>query len=89
MKVTGYEKAKILLLHRWQDESEVVIIYNCGEGKSVLSLPVPVGRWRRRLNSAGVVWGGSDRSIPETLASGGELVIPVAPASAVLLVKEQ
>jgi maltooligosyltrehalose trehalohydrolase len=89
MKVTGHEKEKILFLHRWQDESEVVIIYNCGEGESAVSLPVPVGGWQKRFDSAAVAWGGGGSSTPEKLQSEGELIIPVSPASVVLFVKEQ
>ncbi len=89
MQVTGDEKAKILFLHRWQDESEAVIIYNCGENESTVSFPVPEGRWRKLLDSAEVVWGGGGSSIPETLQSHGGLIIQVMPASAVLFVKEK
>ncbi len=88
MKVTGYEKEKILLLHRWQDESEAVIIYNCGEGGFAVKLPVPEGRWRKRFDSAEVLWGGGGSTTPEILSSRGELIIPVTPASAALFVKE-
>jgi maltooligosyltrehalose trehalohydrolase len=89
MKVTGYEKEKILFLHRWQDESEAVIIYNCGEGEPAVKLPVPEGRWRKRFDSAEVAWGGGDSSTPEILSSREELIIPVTPASAALFVKEK
>ena len=89
MKVIGYEKEKVLFLHRWKDESEAIIIYNCGEDESVVSLPVPVGRWQKRLDSAEVAWGGGGSSTPEVLSSRGELIIQVKPASAVLLVKEK
>ncbi len=89
MKVTGDEKAKILWLHRWQPGSEAVIIYNCGEGESAVSLPVPEGRWQRRFDSAEAAWGGGGSSIPETLQSKGEITIKGKPASAVLFIKEQ
>ncbi len=89
MKVVGYDKEKILCLHRWQLASEVVIIYNCGEDESAVSLPVPEGRWRKRFDSAEAVWGGNGSSTPETLNSRGEITIKVRLASAVLLVKEQ
>jgi maltooligosyltrehalose trehalohydrolase len=89
MKVTDYEREKILFLHRWQPGSEAVIIYNCGEDEHAVRLPVPGGRWQKRLDSAAVVWGGGGSSVPETLQSEGELIIPVVSASAVLLVKEK
>lgn len=89
MKVAGDEKEKILLLHRWRDESEGVIIYNCGEGESAVRLPVLEGRWRKRFDSAEVVWGGEGSSTPETLLSRGEFIIQVKPASALLFVKEK
>jgi maltooligosyltrehalose trehalohydrolase len=89
MKVTGDEKEKILFLHRWQLGSEAVIIYNCGEDESVVSLPVPKGRWQKRFDSAEVAWGGGGSKIPAVLPSRGELTLQVTPASAVLLVKEK
>ncbi len=89
MKVTGDEKAKILFLHRWQSGSEAVIIYNCGEDESVVSLPVPVGRWQKRFDSAEAAWGGGGSSTPGVLSSRGELIIQILPASAVLFVKEK
>ena len=89
MKVIGYEKERVLFLHRWKDESEAIIIYNCGEDESVVSLPVPMGRWQKRLDSAEAVWGGGGSSTPETLQSQGEPVFQVMPASAVLFVKEK
>lgn len=89
MKVIGYEKERVLFLHRWKDESEAIIIYNCGEDESVVSLPVPVGRWQKRLDSAEAAWGGDGSSTPETLQSQGEPGFQVMPASAVLFVKEK
>ncbi len=89
MKVSIDEKARILFLHRWQGESEAAIVYNCGKDGSVAGLPMPEGRWRKHLDSAEVAWGGSGSRTPETLQSGGENIIPVVPASTVLLVKEK
>jgi maltooligosyltrehalose trehalohydrolase len=89
MKVIGDEKEKILFLHRWQLGSEAVIIYNCGEEESVVSLQVSEGRWQKLLDSVEVAWGGGGSNIPEVLLSRGELVIQVMPASAVLFIKEK
>jgi maltooligosyltrehalose trehalohydrolase len=85
MNVVGYEKERILLVHRWHGNDHAVFIASFAAAETVLELPIPAGQWRRRLDSSEVKWGGSGSKVPGQLGSGGALALTLGPQSAVLL----
>ena len=72
LEVNGWEREKVLFVRRWCEGSEVFLAFNFSDEVFTILLPVPVGTWHLRLNSAAGQWGGSDFKSPETTHSGGE-----------------
>jgi maltooligosyltrehalose trehalohydrolase len=89
MEVVGREEERVLFLRRWSGGSEVVIIFSFNQAQVTVTLPIPTGRWRRRLDSTEERWLGSGSALPEELHSQGEATVILPPAAIVLLVKEE
>jgi maltooligosyltrehalose trehalohydrolase len=75
VEVTALEASSTLLVRRRAGESEALMVLHFGEA-SLAALPVPAGRWR-----------GPGGAIPEEVDSPGELAVPVAGRSVVLLAR--
>ncbi len=88
MEVVALEKERVLFLRRWADNSDVFAVFAFGEDQAILDLPVPVGRWRKLLDSADERWDGGGTSLPDTLESDGEARLMLSPRAAVLFGKE-
>ncbi|MEX2431196.1 MAG: malto-oligosyltrehalose trehalohydrolase, partial [Dehalococcoidia bacterium] len=82
--VTG---TQLLAVHRWHGSSEAFALFNYSGQSVEAHAPVPAGRWKRALDSAGGVTGtsGADLFPPPR---GGELPVALAPYQAVLFVND-
>jgi maltooligosyltrehalose trehalohydrolase len=89
VEVFGFEGEQCLLVRRWIDDSEVVIIFHFGDTLSSVTLPVPEGRWQKVLDSAEERWHGSGTSLPEQLDSKGEATLALSPQALVLFMRDQ
>lgn len=89
VEVFGFEGERCLLVRRWTDENEVVIIFHFGDTPSSVTLPVPEGRWQKVLDSAEERWHGSGTALPEQLDSKGEATIALSPRAFVLFMRGQ
>ncbi len=87
MAVGGFED-KILLIQRWSEGNEVVLVFNLSQDQSSVTIPMPVGRWHKRLDSAEERWQGSGSIIPEQLDARGEVSLIISPWAFVLFLKE-
>ncbi len=87
LDVIGYEKEKVLFVRRWSGVDEALIIYHFGEVQAPVALPVPAGRWEKRLDSAEERWHGSESSVRESLTSAGEVTVRLSPKAFVLFVR--
>ena len=87
LEAVAFEKSGTLLLRRWMNENEVFAVFHFGETQTELTLPVPVGYWKRILDSNEARWGGEGSSVPDTLSSRGEIRLPLAPRAFVLFSK--
>ncbi len=81
MEVAGYEKDKVLLVRRWTEREEVVIVFNFGQKETLVSLPIPAGHWHKLLDSADERWQGGGTLVPLELCSEGELNFNVNPTA--------
>jgi len=88
LEVKGFERQKLLFLHRWVNYSEVVIVFNINKDQTSVMLPVPAGHWRKELDSSDERWRGIGSSIPEKINSNGESELVLNPWSLVLFIKE-
>lgn len=89
VEVFGFEGERCLLVRRWTDENEVVIIFHFGDTPSSVTLPVPEGRWQKVLDSAEERWHGSGTALAEQLDSKGEATIALSPRAFVLFMRGQ
>jgi len=86
--VRGFEDHKLLFLHRWKEDSEVMAVFNLNDNQVSVALPVPAGRWHKSFDSAGEEWLGKGSNIPEPLDSKGEVALTISPLAFALFVKE-
>jgi maltooligosyltrehalose trehalohydrolase len=86
--VVGDEGSKSLYVRRWQEDSEVVIIYNFSDNAVKMHQFVSAGEWHRILDSADKRWLGGGDTIPGKIDSKGEIDLIVEPKSFVLLGRE-
>jgi maltooligosyltrehalose trehalohydrolase len=79
MEVTGYEREKVMCVRRWNGDNEALTIFHFGESELSATLQVPAGHWRRTLDSSEERWQGSGSSLPDQLASEGEVTLRMRP----------
>jgi maltooligosyltrehalose trehalohydrolase len=76
LTVTTIESDRLILLHRWQENSQVFIILNFNEQNVKFKVPFPDGKWEKILDSADSKWMGKDSSLPKKIdAAKAELSI--------------
>ncbi|MBI4286778.1 MAG: malto-oligosyltrehalose trehalohydrolase [Chloroflexi bacterium] len=89
LEVLSYEKAKVLYLRRWTEDSEAVIVYAFSGAMVSVTLPVPEGRWQKRLDSTDKWWLGGGSRLPEELSCDGETDLELEPQSVQLLIRTE
>ncbi len=87
MTVGGFED-RIFLLHRWSENSEVVLVFNFSQDQSSVTIPIPAGRWRKRLDSAEKRWQGEGNTMPEQLDTNEQVSLNLKPWALALFIKE-
>lgn len=87
VEVKGLEEARILVLRRGSEEEAALAIFHFGDAPATVILPLPAGRWIKRLDSAEARWAGTGSALPERLASDGQVRLPLAPRGVVLYVR--
>jgi maltooligosyltrehalose trehalohydrolase len=88
MDIRAIEEHKLLFLRRWKEDNEVMALFNLNNNQTSVTLPIPVGRWRKRLDSAEKHWQGKGSTVPEQLDSKGEGSLAFTPWAFVLFIKE-
>jgi maltooligosyltrehalose trehalohydrolase len=84
LEVHGLEPEKVLLIRRWSDAGEALVMANfCKEPKTLL-LAIPGGQWHKTLDSADQRWQGPGSSVPASFESGGEAQLSLSPESFLL-----
>ncbi|MFZ5597279.1 MAG: malto-oligosyltrehalose trehalohydrolase [Bacillota bacterium] len=84
MTVTAFRE-KVLFIKRWSEGSRVCVIYSFSGSEEEIGLPVPMGRWAKRIDSADKCWLGRGSVIPETIESRGEVRLRLMPWACILL----
>jgi maltooligosyltrehalose trehalohydrolase len=67
LNVTVRESDRSILLHRWQDKSQIFSILNFNEQDIELKDIFPPGKWRKILDSAETKWMGNGSILPEKI----------------------
>jgi maltooligosyltrehalose trehalohydrolase len=72
-------------IRRWTDTEEVCIVFHAGEAPVSAPVPLPAGRWKKRVDSTEVEWGGSGSTLTDTIDSQGEVVMDLSPYAFLVL----
>ena len=74
MEVVCLERESTLVVRRWGREEQVAAIFHFGDTASV-NIPLPSGRWLKRLASGEERWIGPGRDLPTVLHSDGKVSV--------------
>ncbi len=69
LTATARENDKVILLHRWQDNSQIFTILNFNDQNVELENIFPEGKWQKILDSAEAQWLGTGSDLPEQIDS--------------------
>jgi len=67
MDVVTMEREKILLVRRWKGLEEWAMVFHFGKKKASHPVPLPAGRWTKRLDSAEARWRGPGSLVKEEI----------------------
>lgn len=88
IETSGDESEKILFIRRWQQESEIAMIYNLNEKEITTTLRLPGGEWQKLIDSADDQWQGKGSTVPHRIRSDGKIALTLPPKSFVVFRKE-
>lgn len=66
-EVTALEAEKLLRLRRWRGDSQVLCLMNFNQKPVQLTMALPPGTWKKSLDSADEIWGGSGSTLPQVI----------------------
>ncbi|MBI2860945.1 MAG: malto-oligosyltrehalose trehalohydrolase [Chloroflexi bacterium] len=75
LDVRSFEAEQVLFLRRWHLDRQAVMAFNFSSDDVTVSLPVPSGRWHRRLDSGEERWSGKGSAVPAQLDSAGQVIL--------------
>jgi maltooligosyltrehalose trehalohydrolase len=86
VEARALEEERVLWVRRGGETEQVLAVFHFGATRRQVTLPLPVGRWRKKLDSAEEHWGGPGSACPEGLESQGRVWLDLQPQSLALLV---
>jgi maltooligosyltrehalose trehalohydrolase len=75
MEVVCLERESTLVVRRWGREEQVAAIFHFGDTAVSVNIPLPSGRWLKRLASGEERWNGPGRDLPTVLHSDGKVSV--------------
>jgi len=75
MEVVCLERESTLVVRRWGREEQVAAIFHFGDTAVSVNIPLPSGRWLKRLASGEERWNGPGRNLPTVLPSDGKVSV--------------
>jgi maltooligosyltrehalose trehalohydrolase len=81
----AFEASRVLLVRRAE---QAWFAFCFADGERQLTLPIPPGRWLRRVASADAEWEGPGARLPERLTSNGEVNLVLPPHSFVCYTRD-
>ncbi len=85
LEAVSFEGPQVLLVRRGAGEEQICTIMHFGRSPATLKLPIPMGLWRKILDSAEPRWYGSGSNVPASIRSEGEVSLTLPPQAVVLL----
>lgn len=89
MDVLEYEREKVLVIRRWSGTDEALTVFQFGEASATISIPLPEGRWTKRLDSADKQWAGPGSQVPDEIISEAEIALYLSPYTFILFLREK
>jgi maltooligosyltrehalose trehalohydrolase len=75
LEVVCLEKESTLVVRRWGPEAQVAAIFHFGDTPVSVNVPLPAGRWLKRLASGEERWHGPGPDLPTVLHSDGNVSV--------------
>jgi maltooligosyltrehalose trehalohydrolase len=75
LEVVCLERESTLVVRRWGPEAQVAAIFHFGEAAVSVNVPLPSGRWLKRLASGEARWNGPGPDLPNELHSDGNVPV--------------
>jgi maltooligosyltrehalose trehalohydrolase len=88
MEVVCLDKESTLLVRRWGGKEQVAAIFHFGEAAVSVNVPLPYGRWLKRLASGDERWNGPCRDLPTVLHSDGEISVSLTQNSFLIVSRQ-
>ena len=74
-EVVCLESENTLVVRRWGREAQIAAIFHFGDTAVSVNVPLPSGRWLKRLASGEARWNGPGPDLPTELHSDGNVSI--------------
>jgi maltooligosyltrehalose trehalohydrolase len=78
----------VLLVKRWDDSSQVLLVYSFDQTTNDSKLPIPAGNWHTVLDSDEERWGGKGSKRAAVFQSRGEVQLRLRPSTFVVLAQD-
>lgn len=75
LEVVCLERESTLVVRRWGREEQVAAIFHFGDAAVSVNVPLPSGRWLKRLASGEERWNGPGPDLPTVLHSDGNVSV--------------
>ena len=75
LEVICLEKENTLVVRYWGREAQVAAIFHFGDTAVTVNVPLPSGRWLKRLASGEARWNGPGPDLPTVLHSDGNISV--------------
>jgi maltooligosyltrehalose trehalohydrolase len=75
MEVVCLERERTLVVRRWGGKEHVAVIFHFGDTAVSVTIPLPQGRWVKRLATGEKRWNGPGRDLSTALHSDGEVSV--------------
>jgi maltooligosyltrehalose trehalohydrolase len=89
LEVVCLEKEKTLVVRRWGREEQVAAIFHFGDTAVSVDVPLPDGRWLKRLASGEERWNGPGGDLPAVLPSDGKVSVTLTKQAFLLVSRQQ
>jgi maltooligosyltrehalose trehalohydrolase len=86
--IRALEERKLLFLHRWKEDNQVMALFNLNNNQTSVTVPTPAGSWHKRLDSAEERWEGKGSVVPQWLSSKREVIVTLSPWAFAVFIKE-
>ncbi|MEW5762745.1 MAG: malto-oligosyltrehalose trehalohydrolase [Bacillota bacterium] len=89
LEAVPYEGKRVLYVRRGRGAAEIFAVFAFGDAAVALDLPVPPGRWEKRLDTAEERWLGEGSRVPATVDAAGEVRLTLGPRTCVLFAQTE